>query len=150
MRSTNRSGRFLIACCLLILVIAGCGKKGDPVAPQAMRPAPVNDLAVGATAQGVVLKWSITTPRAAIGAFKLLRSETAGEQACPGCPQDHRPYRTVSITDDGLGRQGERGFLYVDAAVRPGYFYSYRVAACDPAGSCSDLSNAAALRYDGP
>jgi hypothetical protein len=128
------------------MLAAGCGKKGDPILPQRMRPPAVTGLAASSTDGGIALSWTISGLRGQLASFRVLRSETidAG-RACPGCPQDHRLYDTIPFGDDRLKSQGERGFLSVDAGVREGGFYSYRVAACDRNGVCGEPSDPAAL-----
>jgi len=131
---------------VLLLLSAGCGKKGDPIPPRIKLPATIADLSVVSVKEGILLTWSLPGPLQQIGSFKLLRSETVeGSEACPGCPQEYRPLRTVAITDDRLRREVERKFSYVDGDVSVGHYYSYRIVACDPAGFCGAESNAAGL-----
>ena len=75
--------------------------------------------------------------------FRILRSEAAADQACPGCPQDYRLFATLKVADQTLRREGGKGFSYVDAAVTEGRFYSYRVSACDSRGHCGQPSASA-------
>jgi len=134
----------------LLLSATGCGKKGDPVPPQARIPAPITDLKVDSIQGGVALVWSIQDSRGDIGSFKILRSVTLdGSLACPGCPQDYRPFAILKPTDDGLRREGEKGFRYHDSDVRDGGYYSYRIAVCNRTGQCSVASNeAGTIRKD--
>jgi len=131
---------------VLLLLSAGCGKKGNPIPPRIKLPATIADLSVVSVKEGILLTWSLPGPLQRIGSFKLLRSETVeGSEACPGCPQEYRPLRPVAITDDRLRREEERKFSYVDGDVSVGHYYSYRIVACDPAGFCGAESNAAGL-----
>ena len=131
---------------VLLLLSAGCGKKGDPIPPRIKLPATVADLSVVSAEEGILLTSTLPGPLQPIGSFRLLRSETVkGSEACPGCPQEYRPLRTVAITDDRLHREKERKFSYVDGDVSVGHYYSYRLVVCDPAGFCGAESNAAGL-----
>jgi hypothetical protein len=131
---------------VLLLLSAGCGKKGNPIPPRMKLPATIADLSVVSVKEGILLTWSLPDPLQRIGSFKLHRSETIeGSEACPGCPQEYRPLRTVAMTDDRLRRGEERKFSYVDGDVTVGHFYSYRLVGCDPAGFCGAESNAAGL-----
>lgn len=131
---------------VLLILSAGCGKKGNPIPPRMKLPATIADLSVVSVKEGILLTWSLPGPLQRIGSFKLLRSETVeGSEACPGCPQEYRPLRTVAITDDRLRRDEERKFSYVDGDVSVGHYYSYRLVVCDPAGFCGAESNAAGL-----
>jgi hypothetical protein len=131
---------------VLLFLSAGCGKKSNPIPPRMKLPATIADLSVVSVKEGILLTWSLPGPLQGIGSFKLLRSETVeGSEACPGCPQEYRPLRTVAVTDERLQREEERKFSYVDGNVSVGHYYSYRLAVCDPSGFCGAESNAAGL-----
>jgi hypothetical protein len=123
------------------MIFTGCGMKGDPVAPRVKLPI-VADLTTTSLPEGIVLSWSLDVRTEGIGGFKILRSVTTrGGEACPGCPQDYRPFTEVKLTDGRLRREGTTGFRYIDTDVRGGSFYSYRIAVCDRASSCGEASN---------
>jgi predicted small lipoprotein YifL len=128
--------------------LAGCGKKGDPVPPQ-FKPLPaIVDLKTASAPEGIVLSWSLPSPGVPIGSFKLSRSVTVdGSQACPGCPQDYRPFGTITMADERLRREGDKGFRYADRDVRDGSYYSYRLSLCNRTGQCSAASNEAGAVY---
>jgi hypothetical protein len=124
-----------------VLLCGGCGKKGDPIPPRLILPPAIADLTADSIAEGILLGWSATGTDGRIDHFQILRSEAAADQACPGCPQDYRPFATLKGADQTLQREGGKGlFRYVDAAVAAGRFYSYRVSACDSQGRCGEPS----------
>jgi hypothetical protein len=134
---------------VLLILATGCGKKGDPIPPQMKLPATIADLSVVSVKEGILLAWSLPEPLRPIGSFKLLRSETLeGNEACPECPQEYRPFKTVVVNDNRLRREGEGKFSYVDGDVIAGRYYSYRLATCDPNGFCGSESNAAGLIHE--
>ena len=134
---------------LVVLIFAGCGKKGDPIPPRIKLPI-VADLAATSVPEGIVLGWSLALPAEGIGGFKILRSVTnRGTEACPGCPQDYRPFKEAALTDGRLRREGAAGFRYTDTDVRNGSFYSYRIAVCNRAGYCGESSNEAGTIHTG-
>lgn len=138
--------RHLILCGVLggflfgVLLCAGCGMKTNPIPPRLILPPPIADLTADSVAEGILLGWSMPGPIEGIDHFRILRGETAAEQACPGCPQEYRPLATPKVADQTLRRAGEKGFRYLDEAVTAGRFYSYRVSACDSQGHCGEPS----------
>jgi hypothetical protein len=134
---------------LLTMIFTGCGKKGDPIPPQVKLPI-VTGLAVASLPEGIVLSWSLDARTEGFGGFKILRSVMSrGDEACPGCPQDYRPFKELALADGSLRRQGATGFRYIDTDVRGGRFYSYRIAVCNPVGSCGEASNEAGMIQTG-
>jgi hypothetical protein len=123
-----------------VLFFAGCGKKGDPVPPRLMLPQSIAGLAADYVAEGILLGWSAPGPISGIDHFRIVRSETPADQACPGCPQEYRLLATPKVNDPALRRPGEGTFGYLDTAVTADRFYSYRVSACDSRGRCGEPS----------
>jgi hypothetical protein len=141
--------RFLFFPLVVVLIFAGCGKKGDPIPPRIKLPI-VADLAATSLPEGIILGWSLDVSAGGIRGFKVLRSETGqGKEACPGCPQDYRPFKEVTLTDERLRREGAMGFRYTDTDVRTGSFYSYRIAVCNRDGYCGESSNEAGTVHTG-
>jgi hypothetical protein len=132
-------GLFLLG----VLFCAGCGKKGDPIPPKLILPPTIAEFAADSVAEGIVLVWSVPGTIERIDHFRILRSEAAADQVCPGCPQDYKPFVTLKIADPILRHEGEKGFRYTDASVKPGRYYSYRVAVCDSHGLCGEPSSPA-------
>ncbi len=139
----RRSGLSCFLACLLMvgLIFAGCGKKGDPMPPRIKLPI-VADLAAASLPEGIALGWSLGESTDGIGKFKILRSVTSnGQEACPACPQDYRPFRELLLSDGRLRREGATGFRYIDTDVTAGSFYSYRIVICNRGGYCGEASN---------
>lgn len=134
---------------MLSIICGACGKRDDPMPPKLMLPV-IADLGVRSLPDGIGLGWSLGSSPEAVGGFKIFRSETADtSRACPGCPQEYRPYGILAIADDRLKREGERRFRYVDTDVRAGGFYSYRIAVCSPVGLCGEASNESGVIHTG-
>jgi len=133
-------GAALAGLLFVAVAAAGCGKKADPIPPRLILPPAIADLSADSIEEGILLGWSAPGPIGRIDRFRIVRSEAAADQACPGCPQDYRPFATLKVADQNLRREGEKGFRYVDASVAAGRFYSYRVSACDSQGYCGEPS----------
>ncbi len=143
MRCNSRFLTFWTGLVALLLIYTGCGLKSDPIPPKIKLPAAITDLSVESSREGILLAWSID-PREKIGTFRIFRTEPVpGIVACPGCPQDYRPLRTIPLTDAGLRSEEGKKFYYVDGDVRAGFFYSYRIAVCDRSEHCGAASNEA-------
>src|ERR687884_99498 len=96
--------KLLVALSMLLIVTgAGCGKKGDPRAPELATPEPIKDLA----------------------GFVVFRKELS--PSCLDCPVPYRPLTTVMIEDrDKFVKQKQ--YRFVDEQVQPNQVYRYRVA----------------------
>ena len=92
------------------LVVAGCGKKTNPIPPRLILPPAIADLSADSVAEGILLRWSVPGPKGRIDHFRILRSEAAADQACPGCPQDYRPLAMLKVADQTLRREEGNGF----------------------------------------
>jgi hypothetical protein len=140
---------FLTSLLAGIMVFVGCGKKDDPIPPRVKLPI-VSDLAVASLPEGIVLSWSLGVQTDGIEGFKILRSVTSrGDEACPGCPQDYRPFTEVKLSDGRLRREATAGFRYIDPDVRGGSYYSYRLAVCNNTRYCGEASNEAGTIHTG-
>ena len=84
MRRNRLFACLLTGLILMILVFAGCGKKGDPIPPRIKLPV-VTDLAAASLPEGILLGWSLGVRPDGIGRFKILRSVTIrGERSVSG------------------------------------------------------------------
>ena len=145
----SRFSCFFACLHMVVLILAGCGKKGDPMPPRIKLPI-VADLATTSVPEGIILGWSLDLSTDGIAGFKILRSVTnQGTEACPGCPQGYRPFGEVTLADGRLRREGTAGFRYTDTDVRKGSFYSYRIAVCNRNGYCGESSNEAGTIHTG-
>lgn len=133
----------MILCCI-VLVAAGCGKKGDPRAPEFAVPEPIRDLKAQAESRGITLTW--TRPTRYVGgrelrdlaAFVVFRGEVS--KNCPDCPAPYRELATLSVEDQEKFIK-KRDLRFVDAELTPQTIYRYRVFSQLTDGSLSDPSN---------
>jgi predicted small lipoprotein YifL len=119
---------------LIALFAAGCGKKGPLVPPEALRPAPVQDLRVTQRGDDFLVSWS--KPGKAEGGgtlkslagFELFRRELLPPaQDCEECPTAYRSMVRVDL-DYPVGVTAERGrYFWFDRAVPEGVAYRYKL-----------------------
>lgn len=112
-----------------LLLVAGCGKKTDPLPPTEARPAAIKDLAYRQTEQGVELSWSVPTRSETGGSlnyrikkFELYRAEWAPEEYRAGEVPAFGPPRVIANLASDRGRM-----LFVDQELRSGRRYVYQV-----------------------
>src|SRR6266478_8995623 len=129
---------------MLVLLSAGCGKKGDPRAPELATPRVIQNLAATQTPDGVALTWSRPTEyvdgRALtdLVSFAIFRKEIS--PTCVDCPVPYRPLTTVNVEDqERFVRQKQ--YRYVDEEVQDKMTYRYRVSSQLRDGSLSEPSN---------
>jgi hypothetical protein len=128
----------------LLVLTPGCGKKGDPRAPELATPQTIKNLTVRPDASGIVLTWSRPTEYKDgreikdLASFVIFRKELS--QSCPDCPVPYRPLTTVPVEDREKFIK-QKQYRYVDEEIRPQTIYRYRVASQLTDGSLSEPSN---------
>ncbi|WP_298436318.1 fibronectin type III domain-containing protein [Geobacter sp.] len=136
-----------------LLLVAGCGKKGPLVPPEAFAPGAVDTLAVEQKGDRFFVSWEAPTrdaggrPLKDLAGFRLYRRPVLppGED-CEECPTAYRLVKTVDL--DYLRDVTVFGNRYVvpDAGVENGTTYQYKVIAFRKDGSESAPSNRARRR----
>lgn len=137
--------------CVLIgiILLAGCGKKGALVPPEALVPAAISDLRVEQKGERFLVLWSSPTRQEGGGAlrnlagFRLFRRDLLppGED-CEECQDAYRLLTTIDLDSPGGGVVGNLG-LYYDDALTLGKSYRYKVIGSGKDGSVSRPSNKA-------
>jgi len=119
------SSLFILLCCL-VLLLAGCGKKGPPRAPHQEELPKVNNLQAVAVDTGVKLTWALDSSVEDMIGFNVFRSKVQSEISdCPGCTRDFELVATIRV------KSGETLFQLVDQYVEgKGRFY-YKVRPFD-------------------
>jgi hypothetical protein len=113
------------------LCSGGCGKKGDPRAPELATPKPIQNLRARADAAGITLTWSRPTEYVDgkelkdLASFVIFRKELPA--SCPDCPVPYRPLTTVFVEDHEKFIK-QKQYRFVDVEVRPQTVYRYRVS----------------------
>lgn len=129
---------------MLILAIAGCGKKGDPRAPELATPRVIENLAASSVPDGIALTWRRPTQYVDgtelkdLTSFVIFRKEIS--PTCVDCPVPYRPLTTVDVEDQEKFVK-QKQYRYVDEEVQPKTTYRYRVSSQLRDGSLSEPSN---------
>lgn len=112
----------------IALLVAACGQKGRPLAPELVRPLPAEDLAAIVVPEGVRLTWQRPLRYSGgqrmndLGGFTIERAAADGETPA------FASVGTLALQDQTRFRK-ERRLEWVDKAVQPGMRYLYRVTA---------------------
>ncbi|MCM2359515.1 MAG: fibronectin type III domain-containing protein [Geobacteraceae bacterium] len=143
----------IIAICFL----AGCGKKGALVPPEALAPAAVADLKVEQQGERFLVSWSRPAreegggPLRDLAGFRLFRRELLppGED-CEECPSAYRQVVGVDLEyPRGVLVLGER-YLFPDADLTTGKSYRYKAVSFKRDGTQSRDSNRAGRKMVAP
>lgn len=137
--------RPLVAVALMFVLLAlGCGKKGDPRAPELAAPRVIDNLTATQTPNGVALTWTKPTQyvdgRAItdLTSFVIFRKDMS--PTCVDCPVPYRPLTTVDVEDQERFVK-QKQYRYVDEEVQDKMTYRYRVSSQLKDGSLSEPSN---------
>ena len=129
---------------LAALGVGGCGKKGQPRAPELAVAETIKDLRARAEGKGIALTW--TRPTQYVGGkemhdlagFVIFRKELS--KSCPECPVPYRERAAVNVEDQQKFMK-KKQFGFVDQELQPQTIYRYRVFSKLMDDSLSDPSN---------
>ncbi len=121
----------LPAVLVMLVILAGCGFKTLPVAPQAVVPVAITDLRYELSEKGVTLYWSYPIETITgddipmIDSFILYRAVVPTESYCETCPI---PFGKPIVLPGGvLPGQGRKTATYDATLLRPGNLYFFKV-----------------------
>ena len=136
--------RVAIFAVFLAALSSGCGKRGDPRAPELATPRVITNLSASSGPNGVVLTWTRPTQYVDgreikdLASFIIFRKEIS--PACPDCLVPYRPLTTVSVEDrEKFVKQKQ--YRFVDEEAQPKAVYRYRVSSQLSDGTLSEPSN---------
>ena len=138
--------------CILIasLALAGCGRRGPLVAPDAAIPAAVDSLKVSQKDNRFYLSWApplrdlAGKPLQGLAGFRLLRRQVLPPgQDCEECADAYRTVKTVDLDILKEARRFNDLYVVTDTGLVPGNTYQYRVVSFKKDGTESARSNPA-------
>jgi hypothetical protein len=136
--------RFLVLALMIVMAGVGCGKKGEPRAPELATPKTITNLAARSGPNGITLTWNRPTEYVDgkelkdLASFVIFRKEVSA--TCPDCPVPYRQLTTVNVEDRDKFVQ-KKQYRYNDQEVRPKAIYRYRISSQLLDGSLSAPSN---------
>lgn len=135
---------------MVLCLLAGCGKKGALMPPEALVPASIADLHVEQQGGQFVVFWSAPKseqggrPLKDLAGFQLFKREVLppGED-CEECPTAYRLVKKVDLDyPQGIEVAGNR-YLFRDSDLTEGQTYRYKVLSLKKDGTVSRASNKA-------
>ncbi len=135
---------------MTVLVLAGCGRKGPLVPPEAMVPAPITDLRTVQQGERFIVSWTqpgreeAGGPLKDLAGFRVFQREVLPPQEdCEECPTAYKLIRTVDLEYlQDVVRAGN-AYSFVETGLDTGKTYQYKVIAFKSDGSESKPSNLA-------
>ena len=135
---------FLVFASLILLLSIGCGKKGEPRAPELAMPQLIKNLTAKPDRTGIVLTWSRPTEYVDgrsltdLTGFVIFRKDLS--PTCPECPVPYRPLAAVNVEDrEKFVKQKQ--YRFIDENAQAQMVYRYRVSSQLKDGSLSNPSN---------
>jgi len=129
---------------LVLLATAGCGKKGEPRAPELVIPEGIKNLSARQEKAGVSLTWGRPTHYISgrsledLASFVIFRKEIS--PSCADCPVPYRQLTIVYVEDQEKFTK-QKQYRFVDMETQPQTTYRYRVSVQLKDGSLSEPSN---------
>ncbi|MDJ0624566.1 MAG: hypothetical protein QNJ17_16500, partial [Desulfocapsaceae bacterium] len=143
----------LLAAAVLVS-LAGCGYKTDPVPPQSVVPEAINDLRYILDEKGARLTWSYPLETiegqglTAIDSFELFRAEMPLKDFCSTCPI---PFGDpIRIEGEEIPKDERKTEEYVSGLLRSGNKYFFKVRSRTSWWAASGDSNVVSFVYHTP
>ncbi|HNS57112.1 MAG TPA: hypothetical protein PKO34_08665 [Smithellaceae bacterium] len=129
---------------LFLLVLTGCGVKGNPVPFPAIpdKTPMVENLQALSKEESVLLKWNFQDKSGLISHIKIERSD-AGQTGneCRDCPQTFAGIGRVEVKEKPADKE-KRELSFTDNQAVKGNTYKYRLMLCEENENCSEAAAA--------
>lgn len=115
---------------LVLMLFAGCGKKGPPLPPDRKQPAGITDLKTHIENNVLTLKWTlplgVDRKTAEKAAFVVFRSRKMTYQACLDCPDVFTRVTEIPFFGDKWAKVENNRMSYMEI-IEPGFAYAYKI-----------------------
>lgn len=145
--------RNILLALVIITLLAGCGKKGVLISPDAQLPAPINDLRGAQMGESFQLSWSPPTQEERgkalkdLAGFRLFKREVLSpDEDCESCPNTYRLLKSVDMEYLQDVRLSGGRLFFRDTDLITGTTCQYKVISFRKDGTSSRDSNKARLK----
>jgi hypothetical protein len=142
LKKTRVENSFLI---IVLIVLAGCGFKGNPAPYPAMpdkKPAVKNMQALPG-GESVLIKWNFQDKNGLISYIGIEKSE-AGQPGneCKDCPRIYTRIGQIQLKAGMAANKDQSELSFTDSQAVKGKIYNYRLMLCEENGNCAEASTA--------
>lgn len=146
--AASRGIRHALVLATALSLLAGCGKRGALIPPEALVPAPISNLALAQKGGEIQVSWSAPgrqeggAPLKDLAGFLLFRRNVLppGED-CEECPNAYTQLTRVDLEFPQGVRRARGLWIYDDRDLRLGRTYQYKVRSFSTEGAQSKDSN---------
>ena len=136
--------KYRISCySILLVLIMGCGLKGNPVALNASPDYQqiIKNLAAVSADDGIALKWDFYDKSGLINSINIEKSEVGSTgNECKDCPRTFERIGQIPVKEPVPEDKKIKTFNFTDKKVERGKTYNYRLMLCDDGGLCREAS----------
>lgn len=135
----------IFACLMILIIITGCGLKGNPVSLSAVSDHRqiVQNMKAVSSDDAVILKWDFYDKDTKINYIAIEKSEVGSVgNECKDCPRTFERLGQVPIKGIRPENQESHTLSFTDKKVAKGKTYNYRLMLCDDSGVCLEGSAA--------
>lgn len=141
MKKNSAVNNFLLL--LFLIIISGCGVKGNPVPyPVVAQNKPtVSKMEAISSVEAIALRWNFQDKDRLVSFIGVERGElgTAGNE-CKNCPRTYERIGQIMIRGAIAADKEQVTLNFVDEKVVKGRTYNYRLVLCDENGNCPEAS----------